>query len=121
VSETTVASPDVVLFYGPLHVIRYMGENVRAMTGRQPEGIPVRLEFVDRDLRETQDAMDRVYATGRCEFVHNRYGWVHLMALRDETGLIEGVGAIHHYERVPQHRRHPRRALPLARLLGAAS
>ena len=106
-SEATVASPDVVLFRGPLHVIEYMGENVKALTGREPEGDPVRLAYVERDLRDTQDAMDRVYATGVCEDVYNRYGWVHITP-RWERGRIVGVGARHRYGEPPRHRhRHP--------------
>jgi hypothetical protein len=99
-------SPDVVLFRGPLHVITYMGEHVRALTGRRPEGDPVRLAFVERDLRESQDAMDRVYAGGTCEWVHNRYGWVHISALW-ESGRIVGVGAFHAYARSPLRLRLP--------------
>ena len=96
----THLDPDVVLFAGPLHVITYMGANVKAMTGRDPVDDPVRLAFVERDLRDTQDAMDRVYATGRCEWVHNRYGWVHIKAL-SEAGVVVGLGAFHSYHRSP--------------------
>jgi hypothetical protein len=91
---------DVVLFRGPLHVITYMGENVKALTGRDPVDDPCRLAFVERDLRETQAAMDRVYATGQCEWVHNRYGWVHIKALY-EAGEVVGLGAFHAYGRSP--------------------
>jgi hypothetical protein len=91
---------DVVLFRGPLHVITYMGENVKALTGRDPVDDPVRLAYVERDLRDTQDAMDRVYATGQCEWVHNRYGWVHIKALY-EAGEVVGLGAFHSYDRSP--------------------
>ena len=92
--------PDVVLFSGPLHVITYMGEHVKAMTGRDPVDDPVRLAFVERDLRDTQDAMDRVYATGLCEWIHNRYGWVHIKALY-EAGEVVGLGAFHAWTRSP--------------------
>ena len=108
--------PDVVLFSGPSHVITYMGENVIAMTGRDPVDDPVRLAFVERDLRDTQDAMDRVYATGACEWVHNRYGWVHIMALR-EAGVVVGLGAFHSYQRSP-HAPRLRELRPVARQAG---
>jgi hypothetical protein len=104
VPETRL-DPDVVLFEGPLHVIRYMGEAVKTMTSRDPVGDPVRLAYVERDLRETQAAMDRVYATGQCEIIHNRYGWVHLTALLDQRReLIVGVAARHTYAARPVHR-----------------
>ena len=98
--------PDVVLFRGPLHVIEYMGANVKALTARDPVGDPVRLAYVERDLRETQDAMDRVYTTGRCEDIQNRYGWVHLTP-RWEQGRIVGVGARHRYGVPPRRHRPP--------------
>jgi hypothetical protein len=104
VSETTAAlDPDVVLFSGPLHVILAMGANVKALTGREPEGDPVRLAYVERDLRETQDAMDRVYATGRCAIVHNRYGWVHITPVREGSRIV-GLAARHTYADRPLHR-----------------
>jgi hypothetical protein len=97
VSEATCrVDPDVVLFRGPLHVVTYMGWRVKLLTERDPVGDPVRLAYVERDLRETQDAMDRVYATGRAEDVVNRYGHVHLTALY-EQGQVVGVGAVHTY------------------------
>jgi hypothetical protein len=106
VTETAAASPDVVLFRGPLHVITYMGENVKRLTGREPEWDPVRLAYVEKDLRDTQEAMDRVYASGVCEWVFNRYGWVHISALR-ESGRVVGVGAFHSYSRSPYAPRLP--------------
>jgi hypothetical protein len=99
----THLDPDVVLFEGPLHVITYMGEAVKEMTRRDPTGDPVRLAYVERDLRDTQAAMDRVYATGHCEVIHNRYGWVHLTALRGPAGIV-GVAARHTYAARPVHR-----------------
>ena len=102
--------PDVVLFRGPMHVITYMGANIQAMTGRDPVEDPVRLAFVECDLRDTQDAMDRVYAHGPCEIVHNRYGWVHLTALRDGERVV-GVAARHTYAVPPVHRARVRQDL----------
>jgi hypothetical protein len=102
VTETRL-DPDIVLFTGPLHVICYMGDAVKEMTEREPTGDPVRLAYVEQDLRETQDAMDRVYASGHCEVVHNRYGWVHITALRDQERVV-GVAARHTYAVRPVHR-----------------
>lgn len=102
VTETRL-DPCVVLFSGPMHVITYMGEAVKEMTARDPVGDPVRLAYVEKDLRETQAAMDRVYATGHCEVIHNRYGWVHLTALRDQEQVV-GVAARHTFAVRPVHR-----------------
>lgn len=98
------SAPAIAIYRGPQHVIVAANCEFLAAIDFDPVGLPAREAFPGHE--GAQDAMDRVYRTGKAELFHEPAAVLLIEALRDASGQVWGIATAWRWSGARTQRSH---------------